>query len=411
MTQDLFKELKTYVRFDQSDEQSLQAFLPHARSHFPRLSEEFYSRLDEHEEARSVFKDRAQVERLKSSLADWLETLLSGPWDSAYFQKRMRIGRVHVNVGLAQRYMFTAMNLLRSALTQIAQGTHVLGEQKQVTIGAVNKIIDIELAVMLESYREAYIEKVRQHERSVRQTRASRLAALGTMAAGLAHEIRNPLNAAHLQLNLAQRRLARLAAEAADPVMDSVDRADTEIRRLASLVEEFLEFARPQQLKFALVDLCSTARTVVEFMHPEADTLGIDLKLQGASALMADLDEEKIKQVLINLIRNAMDASQRGQSVTVACQQNDGCAELSVRDNGEGVQEPFDRIFEPFFTTKDKGTGLGLALAHRIVTDHDGVLSVESGHGTTTFTIRVPLTRETHTNIPIDKVDQNSLSD
>src|SRR5687767_11530769 len=115
------EELKRYVRFEAQDEKILQQLRPHVEPHFRRISDEFYTRLDEHAEARAVFSGPAQVERLKRSLCEWMQLLVTGPWDEAYYEKRCRIGDIHVHVALPQRYMFTAMNLIRNSLIQLAQ--------------------------------------------------------------------------------------------------------------------------------------------------------------------------------------------------------------------------------------------------------------------------------------------------
>src|SRR5262245_11695649 len=118
-----FEELKRYARFDQEDEAALRALAPHAIPHFERLVAEFYERLSEHETARKVLASVEQLERLKVSLRDWLSLLLSGPWNGAYFERRLRIGKTHVRVGLEERYMFGAMNLIRVSLTKIAHSS------------------------------------------------------------------------------------------------------------------------------------------------------------------------------------------------------------------------------------------------------------------------------------------------
>src|SRR5688572_7943810 len=116
----LFEELKRYVRLTPDDARLLMEFRPLAAPHFERITQDFYERIREHEEAHAVFTGEAQIARLQRSLVRWMERLLSGTYDDAYLEETAKIGRVHVKVGLPQRYMFTAMALIRVALTRIA---------------------------------------------------------------------------------------------------------------------------------------------------------------------------------------------------------------------------------------------------------------------------------------------------
>jgi PAS domain S-box-containing protein len=521
----LLEELKRYVRFSSEDEAALRAFGPLAAPSFPAIADHFYARLREHENARRVFTGPEQVQRLKSTLQTWLATLLSGPWDDAYLERRSRIGRMHVRIGLPQRYMFAAMSLIRSELVTIAEQISFEDSGRAPPVMALHKIIDIELAIMLETYTETSLHTVQEserqrradveyrlelsearydeivekaealittsdregrvllfnataaritgvskrnavgqqwldlfvpdadrarvrllfaevmrggsatyegpaqtgapagsarrrvrwhfttlpdgrepvlcaigidvsneHELSVRTRRAERLAALGTMAAGLAHEIRNPLNAASLQLSVARRKLARSKSPEGDPVATAVEVAEGEMQRLANMVDDFLQFARPQPLRLSLVDLRNVASDLVDLTEPEAKSKGVSLDLKPGPAVLLELDVERMKQVVLNLMRNAVEAVGPGGAVSVEVGLQGDSAALTVRDSGPGFAAEAP-IFEPFFTTKENGTGLGLAIAHRIVMDHGGTISAESRPGETAFRIALPTVR------------------
>ena len=521
MTETFLEELRRYVGFAARDEGALRSLAPHADSHLHRIAEQFYDRLSQHEEARRVFSGPEQVERLKGMLQQWMRELMLGPWDEAYYQRRARIGRRHVQIALPQRYMFAAMDVIRIELASIAQAAFDADlEARTAVISALHRIIDIELAIMLETYREAFVHKVQhlerlekvhlelrlalsearydevvekgealittmdlqgrillfnakceavtgmaraaaagrpwlevfvpaadrdavaqaqraaltgqrarpyegpveaaagaprrvrwtfttlpggaepvtcaigldvtdEHDLAVRTRRAERLAALGTMAAGLAHEIRNPLNAAHLQLNVASRRLARGAHD--EGVLQAVQLADSEMSRLAVLVEDFLRFARPQPLRLARTDLRAVAAATVDLVTPEAASASIALTLDPGEPVWAELDREKMTQVLLNLLRNAVEAGGPGGRVRVSVEGSGLGARLMVEDDGRGL--PGDApIFEPFFTTKEQGTGLGLSIVHRIVSDHGGTVEVDSRPGRTLFAIILPAT-------------------
>lgn len=165
-----FAEMKRYVRFGGDDEVALRRLFWFAAPAFPRIAEEFYQRLEEHPRAKAVFSGSEQVQRLKATLRDWLRLLLVGPWDEVYYAQRARIGHMHVKIGLPQKYMFGAMNLIRVDLIRIAQRAHTEGDPTpsasqpsridllDVTV-ALQKVIDLELAIMLETYREAFVER------------------------------------------------------------------------------------------------------------------------------------------------------------------------------------------------------------------------------------------------------------
>jgi two-component system sensor histidine kinase HydH len=217
------------------------------------------------------------------------------------------------------------------------------------------------------------------------------LASLGTMAAGLAHELRNPLNAAHLQLNVAQRRLAQKNATELSRARKAVELAQSEMKRLADLVADFLRFAKPQPLRLICADLRATAQVIVDLLAPTATEQGVALDLVPGPPVSVEMDEEKMKQVLLNLVRNAIEASPPSTRVRVRVEARDAWAHLSVEDAGQGVSPDASvSVFEPFFTTKDTGTGLGLSIVHRIALDHGGSVSFESVPGHTVFRVALP---------------------
>src|SRR6188768_1238319 len=138
----LFAELKRYVRFTDEDSAALREFGPAAEPQFERIAAEFYDRIREHEEAHAVFTGEEQIMRLRRSLVRWMKRLCDGPHDEAYFQERAKIGRVHVRIGLPQRYMFTAMALIRSSFDELASALSGAPRIRH----ALDRILDLELA-------------------------------------------------------------------------------------------------------------------------------------------------------------------------------------------------------------------------------------------------------------------------
>jgi signal transduction histidine kinase len=167
--------------------------------------------------------------------------------------------------------------------------------------------------------------------------------------------------------------------------------ADAEMQRLGALVRDFLDFARPQPLRLVRSDLTATVEEIVALLAPEAASQQCSLLLQPSPTVELEYDDEKIKQVLLNLVRNAIEATGAGGHVQLALALHADRVNLVVQDDGPGL--PLDApIFEPFFTTKEHGTGLGLAIVHRIVLDHGGDVVVHSAPGNTRFTITLART-------------------
>ncbi|MFT3843045.1 MAG: response regulator [Myxococcaceae bacterium] len=224
---------------------------------------------------------------------------------------------------------------------------------------------------------------------------AEKLAAVGTMTAGLSHEIRNPLNAASLQLAVMERRVSKLPEELRPALMEPLGLVRDEIRRLDHILQDFLQLARPREIKGARVDLVALANRVLDFIETDAERRGVKMVRKLGPAVFVNGSEDQLRQVLMNLVLNALDATPKEGKVTVATSTAGVEAELSVEDTGPGIPpEVRDRIFEPFFTTKAQGSGLGLPIVHGIITQHSGTIRYEAGSsGGARFVIRFPLAR------------------
>ncbi|MGD0946661.1 MAG: ATP-binding protein [Candidatus Binatia bacterium] len=241
-----------------------------------------------------------------------------------------------------------------------------------------------EAAIALENAR--LYDELKKSQDIIR--RADRLSALGTLAAGIAHEIRNPLVSIQTFFQLAPERLH-------DHEFSTTFLNTTagEVNRIANLITELLSFARSPTAAFGPLDLNAAVERVVTLLEPEAKNRKLTLTRGLAPALpLVCADGDQIKQVLINLILNAIQATEPGGAVSISSRTvrngNADLVQLEVRDTGAGIApEHLEEIFNPFFTTKAKGTGLGLPIAHQIVTEHAGSITVESreGWGTTVF--------------------------
>ncbi len=250
-----------------------------------------------------------------------------------------------------------------------------------------------EASVALENAR--LYEELKRSQDIIR--RADRLSALGTLAAGIAHEVRNPLVSIQTLFQLAPDRLH-------DEEFFTTFLAMTanEVTRISDLITELLTFARSPTRSLAPVSLNDTVDRVATLLEPEARKHGLQLARElSHNVPPVKADNDQIKQVMINLILNAMQATGPGGVVTVTTRSvqrgSMRAGQFEVSDTGIGMpQEQLDHIFDPFFTTKDKGTGLGLAIVHQIVMEHGGSISVDSRPGVgTSFFVDLPLAEQT----------------
>lgn len=238
--------------------------------------------------------------------------------------------------------------------------------------------------------REQLEATTRQLQESFEQVkRADRLSAVGQLAASLAHEIRNPLGSIEGATNI-----IRSPATSEETREGSLNIIQKECQRLNRLLTNLLDFARPRQPEFRSVDLPKLIDSIFALVGPNAQHQHVTLKktILNAPALL-ESDPEQLRQVLLNLVINAIQAMPGGGEIEVTLDRSDGGVFISVRDQGTGVApEHLDRIFDPFFTTKEAGTGLGLSVAHQAITQHGGALKAERNPDRgMTFSISLPL--------------------
>jgi PAS domain S-box-containing protein len=222
--------------------------------------------------------------------------------------------------------------------------------------------------------------------------RADKLAALGTLAAGVAHEVKNPLHALSLNLHLLTQELAAPQRSDAE-VVGYLDILRAEIQRIHRIVENFLRFARPPIPDTKPIDLNGTIERVLSLVAYEAAARGLVVQAELDPSLDSiPADEGQLSQVFLNVAINALQAMQPGDSLTVRTRVDGPFVESLFKDTGEGIRpEHLPHLFDPYFTTRPAGVGLGLAIAHRIVEGHHGTIDVHSERGTgTAVVIRLP---------------------
>jgi len=244
-----------------------------------------------------------------------------------------------------------------------------------------------DMVAQLKASRE---EITRLHQ--TQMSRAEHFATLGELAAGLAHEIRNPLAGIAGVLDIASRDLPETS-----PARNVMEDAKQEAVQINRILTELLDTARPKPPQFRLLDIVGTAEHAVIFARQQAITKRIQIEFEVKEALPpVEHDPAQINQVLLNLLLNAIQSMDKPGTIRVVLQQTeDDLVAITVNDEGRGIPpEQLTNIFRPFYTTKGHGTGLGLSLARRMVESHGGTIGVQStlGQGTR-FTIELPVRR------------------
>jgi signal transduction histidine kinase len=234
----------------------------------------------------------------------------------------------------------------------------------------------------------------KQAERETREEQASRLAYVGTLASGLAHEIRSPLNAVKLNLDLLKEELDAVDETKREEFKNRLNLITREVDGLQDLLTEFLTFAKPPSMELLPTDLNQMLLEMEQFIAPACKQRHIQIEKDFQKELYpVPLDQNQFgRGVIINLLTNAMEAIGEHGTIWLRTRETPDNIEIIVEDNGEGVKpENEARIFELFFSTKDHGTGLGLAIARRIVQEHGGELILENRYKKgAKFIIRLP---------------------
>jgi signal transduction histidine kinase len=219
---------------------------------------------------------------------------------------------------------------------------------------------------------------------------ADRMAALSRVSSGVAHEVKNPLNAILLHVEVAKARLAKGETDV-EPQMEIISR---EILRLDRVVKTFLDFTRPVELKLSNVPLGEFVSEVVELARPQAEASKIRVEVTDeADRVEIRVDRDLLKQALLNVVVNAIEAMPQGGALRFEATAGEDAAEIRVSDTGVGIApELREKIFRLYFTTRTQGSGIGLAMTFRIVQLHDGTIDFTSEPGKgTTFFIRLPI--------------------
>ena len=358
----LVAELSADLGFEEADAERLRELHEALEPELPSIVERFYQVIVASPRMRAVFADSAQIERQKTHLLEWLRGMFSGSYDEAYWKHRERIGRTHVRIGLDQHYMVSMMGIIRgeldARLRSKAADDSWSAEELQSAWTAIAKILDLELAVMVSTYEEAFVRRARA---------AERLATIGQVAATIGHELRNPLAVIDSSLALVRRRILD------EPkVARHLDRIGEQVRVADGIITNLLALVRDQPPVRVRVDLAMQLHEAWELVRARGDaTLETDL-----AVVEGWLDAGHVRQLLLNLLQNAIDAG--ATHIRAVTRARDLELELLIEDDGRGLPEGAEGwLFEPLATSRQQGSGLGLALCQRIVDRHGGSIRAE----------------------------------
>lgn len=374
-----YQELQRYVGWTDKDADRVQAISALVTPFFNRLIDDFYAEIENHPDARKVITGgEEQIARLKKTLHGWLHELISGRYDREYVEKRWRVGLRHVEIGLDQVYTNAALSRLRLGLLA-AIGENWQGDANEMlpVRESLNKLLDLDLAIIEDAY---------QTEFQRRQAVAERLATIGKVAGGVAHELRNPLNVVKTSVYY----LLNAKNAPPDKIRTHLERIERQVGVADRVITALNDFARLPVPQLEPVEIEGCLKDIVE-----VTTLPANIQVEWALGFPPPVvlgDRAQLQIVFSNLVRNARDAMPTGGTLAFVAHGNADAMEITVRDTGTGISlDNLSRIFEPLYSTKAKGIGLGLSIAHEILGRHHGTLNVKSEVGSgSSFTVRLP---------------------
>lgn len=313
----------------------------------------------------------------------WAVKRLAGVRDPVVEQRRWWLAGLVISALLGLGGLISISIRLRRGVDAVNLGLHRLESDFTHRLPAIGGDFgEIGKAInQMADRRQALEATLRQQDR---------LAALGKVVAGVAHEIRNPLNSIRLTLELLRRRVHKGLVKG-----DEVQGALEEVDRLDRILARLLAFGRPGLEDRRVQDVSPLIERAIKMVQEQAQRKSVSIEFERrGDSLEADVDGLQVEQVLLNLLLNAVEASPSNRPVRVETGSRDGAVQIKVADDGPGIPESIcDHVFDPYFTTKETGSGLGLSVSREVVAHHDGELTFESDGNGTTFVLRLPAQR------------------
>ncbi len=389
------QEMKRYLGFTEEDAALLGQLGPRMDKYLPEMAERFYSQIPHHPRAFRVFRGgEAQIARLKQTLQQWARGLFRGLYDEAYAEERYQIGYRHVRVGLEQKYVISAMGIVRFFLLECLLLEFPASDQRLRYARSLSKVLDLDLNLMCESYMFATMENLRalneQLERVNRElAEASRIK--DEFLAHTSHELRTPLNSILGFTKLILDGLCKDREEEQELLHDVFASG----QHLLGIVNDILDIAKIEAGQMALYIEEVNPRQVLDSTLPlfaiQAAEKGLELQDETARVLLPRIraDEVRFRQVLLNLFSNAIKFTPQG-SVTLRADPSarSGFLLLEVEDTGVGIPpEKREQVFQKFvqvdsaLTRQHGGSGLGLAITRRLVEMMGGTIGLDGGAG------------------------------
>jgi signal transduction histidine kinase len=426
-----------FLTLSEEDGELLRSLLPLIERHADSIVEAFYRHLLDFESTRRFLTDETTVRRLKDVQKAYLLEAFQGVYDEAYCRRKVHIGRVHYRVGLDPEWYLGAYHLYQRLLSPLIM-SHLreLGRSDEEILNhllAVNRVMTFDMEFALEAYFGAlHDELVREKEQyqmltvRLRETNRSlsdlmeqledrvkertsalqasqelllqseKMAAIGKMASQMAHEIRNPLSAVILNLELLLDELDAFEPDQATEARTLVRTVLNEANKMNNTIRDYLNIARTPQVRTEPADLNAIIEEQMAFLSATLRRANVGLTLNLADGLpLIALDIEQFRRVLHNLVKNSLDAMPQGGTLSIKTALDGDTVTMAVTDTGIGMTDDVrERIFQPFYTTKEKGLGIGLTVVQEVIIAHGGAITCESrrDYGTT-FRVSLPIDR------------------
>jgi len=412
MNEDLETRL-AFLGITPEDTRRLAALRPLFEASADDLVKAFYAHLLSFEETRRLLIDAKVRDRLLIAQRAYLLSLCDSSLDEDYVRDRRGIGEAHVRVGLEPRWYFGAYALYFSLLMpKVCDAFRDDPDEGERTVASLERILMLDAQLAMESYLEGREEKlgtlarelaesgrglarqvdeqrVALEKTTARARAAEHLASVGTIAAGLAHEIGTPMSVIRGHAELLENVVEEGSQSRVHTIIDQID-------RITNIMQGLLNLARPHQPQRAPVVLSEVLDTSLSFLREKLRKRGIEVERAYDEIPVVVGDSDKLQQLFLNLILNAVDAMDGGGHLGVHVGRADPRhVEAWIEDDGVGIPpEDLPHIFDPFFTSKEagEGNGLGLVVAEGIASDHGGRLEVESEPGKgTRFRVLLPI--------------------